>query len=220
MSTWRILSNGPSIEQLAELPGEGPIVAVNHAILHREIQADYWCVQEYSRQIENMLVNVAHGPRYETWVGRGHASKWYGRLQYRKLHGLPPLRICSHPQDTSHWVSILVKHGFGHGTKVHWGTFTFSCAVANCLIRGATEIRCFGVDLDGDTNFGGGPTSACIRASFARAKGKAWGNSADRWVWERQELENIIQECEENGVTVTRQDTGAALAALAESRAR
>lgn len=200
MTIWRILSSGPSIADLDELPGEGPIVAVNHAILHDSIQADYWCVHEYTRGIENELVNVAEGPRLDTWVGRGHLGKWFSRLLYRREHGLPPLRPRPHPQDDRHWCEVL---GWG-GSKVRWGVTTFNSAVACCIERGAEQIDLFGVDLVGDRHYGGGPASALIRANVDKATGGTSHNRPDRWEFEKNQLRLITEECHARGILVRR----------------
>ena len=42
MTTWTILANGPDIGSLTDAGMTRPIVAINHAVAHPTIRADYW----------------------------------------------------------------------------------------------------------------------------------------------------------------------------------
>lgn len=201
---WIILSNGPSISGLGDLlqPGDVPVVAVNHAIWHETIRADVWSVNEnHSALWEQLILNAkakgpVHGLLGETWVAQGHYKHWMGWIRAQRSHRrLPELDVVPHPNRTRDWQYRGLPW---KPSQVAWGERTIFATVAHAFLRGAKRITCYGVDMEGASNFGGGVCTEEERRVHHNTK---W---EERWDEERRLWDLMVSEAENNGLEIVR----------------
>lgn len=204
---WVIVSNGPSIKALTndDLPQGRPTVAINHAILHPKLHFQYWCAMEEADRFSNELFLKAD-PIVEVWCGKPTAWTFERKnLNIRVEAGKHQLPLKVYPTDSKKLATLAGFHdGGNNGKPAPWGRRSILSALAICVSHGAKVLHVFGVDMEGERNYGGIPTGNASRAHSERMSPERQAAWADRWHTERPFWEECVEACKGHGVRVVR----------------
>lgn len=178
---WNILARGASAPACAPMDLiPGPLIAINGAIEHPTIVADYWCgVDDPGKYTD----------RQKCW------PPW-------KHQPTPPQVVTK--EKTAGWDAMpgdLVVHrvrdmqlDLPWGSKLHWPHWSVNFAIGFAALHGAREIRILGADMIG-AGWSLGPVSGV---------GPDTPGSDNRWERERKDVKNAMLECKANGIDVYR----------------
>lgn len=183
MSEWTIVGAGPSIEALDLASAKvGRVVAVNRAFYRFPALTDVWAASDNSVRLlkahedAEALVRVY---KPEVWTQRSYARDWRGRF--------PNLSYIALDILDEHGKSAMTLPWGGDG---EWCRGTTLFALGIVLNKAATYVKLLGVDQDGVGGY---------------MNGRPFEDSAwwvERWERERRDLERVIREAAEHGVTV------------------
>lgn len=192
-SNWTIISSGPSAREVTkEKLLDGPVVAVNRAILLREkVPIDIWAVWDHPGKLFKLGYHRYTYPPLVVWLGARRFNEffmaaigktegwpeWYNLFDYRVGFRCMDMGILSDP----------VRRGYR-------AAFTLVYAVEEAVKQGAKKIRILGADMSG-TWLKGKTEAECMMK-------EKW----DRWAYERQKISEMIEKAKEIGVEVELQD--------------
>jgi len=206
-SEWVIVSNGPSIKSLTndDIPSGLPTVAINHAISHPRIHFQHWCAMEEADRFSNEVFLDA-SPAVSVWVSKTCAWTFERKnLNIRIESGKSALPLEVFPFDSRKLSNLAgFWDGGNTGTPAPWGRRSVLAALAIVVSKGAKVIHVFGVDMEGERNYGGVHSGNLARAHNERHTSERAQRWEDRWHTERPFWEKCVQACKANGIRVIR----------------
>lgn len=196
MTSWNVISAGPSAAQVtADDLLDGPTVAINSAIRRIDdgLPIRYWCVHEPPQGLWRRHHDELAGwlPQVTVWCRECFDSSLWRRTY-------PGARLETY--DKAKW-----GPPWAPGSSI-WGTTGRSlitggalpAGLSGCIHRGATQIRLFGVDLQGVGGFAHFEPTAGTRSKRRRQR-LAW---EDRWRRERAQLDRMVADAKAHGVEI------------------
>lgn len=185
MTAWTILARGPSLRACTMedvLPGSR-VIAVNGAIYHHAIPADYWIgLDDVSQSLDPDLGEPPWGPNPPPRCVTKNGNCWDDWHKLAVRYGIAvPLKLSgSHGE---------LQRAIGDkGQRGKYGRWSVLYAVAFARMNGAKRIRILGMDMTGN----------------ARAYGKGRPIHDGRWADEAKDVAATFAECADAGVLIER----------------
>jgi hypothetical protein len=182
---WNLISAGPSMMQVkpADLLQGGTTIAINRAIsIRNRVPVDIWACWDDPERLFRLGYGEHIYPPLTVWVGPRQFFHFYEA----GMRGFDPpeWERFLHPEIGLRCMPWGV-HDYDHAQLGPVGktVFTLIYAIEKAVDLGARHIRLMGVDMEGSW-IDNQTEEECV------------GAFGDRWVWEREKLEDCIHAAE------------------------
>jgi len=184
MTNWTVLCPGPSLRRVQpeEFYADGPVVAVNNAIL-APLPADFWCCLDPPRKFEQIWRKLSILERKNlatVWCRERSAPGW------QELH----FRVWPFAETEQEFRAQNLPHVRERTTTML--NLTMLATISRCIGLGASHVDVFGCDMAG--------ASYAFGADQDNRAPEVW---RDRWSQEPQILAIALQEWKQCGTTVS-----------------